>query len=198
MFAKIKSALYWAVDRHYKRILLKSPGIKIDPSTRINAWRKLNFLSGGSLQIGGNCVIDGSIISEHPEADIKIGDNCYIGNSYIISSLGIEIGNDVLISWGVWFYDHNSHALEWSKRALDVQNHYFGRPKNWEHVQRNKIRIGDKAWIGFNSIILKGVTIGEGAVVAAGSVVIHDVPKWNVVGGNPARVIRVISREDRI
>ena len=66
------------------------------------------------------------------------------------------------------------------------------RPKNWEHVQRSKIRIGDKAWIGFNSIILKGVTIGEGAVIAAGSIVIHDVPEWSVVGGNPAKVIRLI------
>ena len=48
----------------------------------------------------------------------------------------------------------------------------------------------DDAWIGFNSIILKGVTVGRGAVVGAGSVVTNDVPDHTVVAGNPARVIK--------
>lgn len=52
------------------------------------------------------------------------------------------------------------------------------------------VKIGDRCWIGCNSIILKGVTLGEGAVVAAGSVVTKDVPPRTLVGGNPARVLR--------
>lgn len=59
------------------------------------------------------------------------------------------------------------------------------------------VKISDKVWIGFNSIILKGVTIGEGAVVGAGSVVTKDVPAWTVVAGNPARIIREIPENER-
>ena len=59
------------------------------------------------------------------------------------------------------------------------------------------VRIGDKAWLGLRVIILKGVEIGEGAVVAAGSVVTKDVPSWTIAAGNPAKVIREIPIEER-
>ncbi|WP_292489709.1 DapH/DapD/GlmU-related protein [Mesorhizobium sp.] len=56
-----------------------------------------------------------------------------------------------------------------------------------------KVRISDNAWIGFNSIILKGVTIGEGAIVGAGSVVTKNVEPFTIVAGNPARVLQGVS-----
>ena len=61
----------------------------------------------------------------------------------------------------------------------------------------NQYKIGNKSWVGLNAIILRGVEIGEGAVVAAGSVVIKNVPAWTIVGGNPAHVIREIPMEER-
>ena len=57
--------------------------------------------------------------------------------------------------------------------------------------------ICDKSWIGFNSILLKGITIGEGAIIGAGSVVTKDVPPWTIVAGNPAQIIREISLNER-
>ncbi|HBN4333859.1 TPA: maltose O-acetyltransferase, partial [Escherichia coli] len=57
--------------------------------------------------------------------------------------------------------------------------------------------IGDNVWIGFQAAILKGVTIGEGAVVAARAVVTKDVPAWSVVAGNPAKVVKEIPRDMR-
>jgi len=66
-----------------------------------------------------------------------------------------------------------------------------------EQCKRRQSNIKDKAWIGFNSIILKGVTIGEGSIVGAGSVVTKDIPDWSIVGGNPAKVIREISENER-
>lgn len=69
----------------------------------------------------------------------------------------------------------------------------YGDPivnKDWDNVITKEITICKKAWIGMNVIILKGVTIGEGAVVAAGSVVTKDVPPYRVVGGNPAQIIK--------
>ncbi len=52
------------------------------------------------------------------------------------------------------------------------------------------IRIGDDVWIGANAVVLEGVVVHDGAVIAAGSVVTHDVPKYAVVGGNPAKIIK--------
>jgi galactoside O-acetyltransferase len=59
------------------------------------------------------------------------------------------------------------------------------------------VKIQDKVWIGFNAIVLKGVTIGEGAVVGAGAVVTRNVPAYTVVAGNPARPIRELTPSER-
>lgn len=69
--------------------------------------------------------------------------------------------------------------------------------KDWIHVKICPVKICNKVWIGFNSIILKGVTIGEGSIVGAGSVVTKDVPPWTIVAGNPARIIREIPENER-
>jgi len=62
--------------------------------------------------------------------------------------------------------------------------------KNWEVVNSRPIKIEDDVWIGMNVLVLKGVTIGRGAIVAAGSVVTKNVEPWTVVGGNPAKLIK--------
>lgn len=68
--------------------------------------------------------------------------------------------------------------------------------KDWSVVKTAPIHINEKVWIGMNAIILKGVTIGEGAIVGAGSVVTKDVPPWTVVAGNPARVVKKLKIEE--
>ena len=93
-----------------------------------------------------------------------------------------------MISWGVTVVDHNSHALNARDRQSDVTAWLDGK-KDWSKVMIGPVRILDNAWIGFNAIILKGVTIGRGAVVSAGAVVSQDVPDYAVVAGNPARVL---------
>ena len=92
--------------------------------------------------------------------------------------------------------DHDSHALVFSERKDDVQEWLRGK-KDWSHVKMMPVIIKDKVWLGAKVIVLKGVTIGEGAVVGAGSVVVNDVPPWTLVAGNPARVIRALPREER-
>jgi len=92
--------------------------------------------------------------------------------------------------------DHDSHALVFSERKDDVQEWLRGK-KDWSHVKMMPVIIKDKVWLGAKVIVLKGVTIGEGAVVGAGSVVVNDVPPWTLVAGNPARVIRALPSEER-
>jgi galactoside O-acetyltransferase len=82
-----------------------------------------------------------------------------------------------------------------TERALDVKDWASGL-KDWSNVVCRPVIIQDKAWIGFNVIILKGVTIGTGAIVGAGSVVTKDVPAYCIAGGNPARVIRELSQNE--
>lgn len=155
------------------------------------------------LTVGEHCVIDGRFVFEKQTGVIKIGDRVHIGNSTLISINEIEIGNDVTIAWDCLIYDHNSHSIFWDERKNDTEKEYYNAihnqnliaNKDWDNVKTDKIKICDKAWIGARCIILKGVTIGEGAVVGAGSVVTRDVEPWTVVGGNPAQMIKRIKEQ---
>lgn len=156
------------------------------------------------LEIGSDCMISGHYVFENENGKINIGNRTFIGNSTFISINKIDIGNDVLISWGCTFIDNDAHSLIANERKFDVADwkkgtfqQKTGLYKNWEKVNSAPIKINNQSWIGFNSIILKGVTIGEGAVVGAGSVVTRDVPAWVIAAGNPARIIREIPPEER-
>ncbi len=152
------------------------------------------------ITIGKNSVLSCHIVLERDVGKVTIGHDTYIGGSKIICAENIDIGNNVLVSWGCTIIDHDSHPVDWRLRADDVRNWREGllagglveasRLKNWDVVDKAPIRIFDKAWIGMNATILKGISIGEGSVVAAGSIVTRDVPPWTLVAGNPARVIK--------
>lgn len=94
---------------------------------------------------------------------------------------GITIEDEVLLGSGIHFYVHN-HRFD-NPNVLISEQGYF---------DSKEIIIKKGAWIGANVIILSGVTIGEGAVVAAGSIVTKDVLPKSVVGGNPAKLIKMI------
>ena len=167
--------------------------VYIGSGSRIN-YRGLHMRPKCLFKTGDGCMIEGHIHFERPGAQVIIGDNTFMGGSMIATSERVEIGNYVLIAWGCCIVDHNSHALDWRSRQDDTRAWIRGE-KEWTHVKTKPVKICDHAWIGFNSIILKGVTIGEGAIVAAGSVVTKDVPPFSVVAGNPAKVIRELGKQ---
>lgn len=167
---------------------------KLD-NVRIDVRRPKESLK--NLIIGDNCLISGNYFFELDGAVINIGNETFIGSSTFVCSSKISIGNQVLISWGCTIMDNNAHSLVFEERRNDVhdwkrslEEGEVGKYKDWSNVAKGEIIIKDKSWIGFNVIILKGVTIGEGAVVAAGSVVTKDVPDYAVVAGNPATVLK--------
>ena len=159
--------------------------------------RSILFQQPLFVQIGKDSLIGGNYISESSGGFISIGDHTFVGSSKFISAARISIGNDVLISWGCTFMDTDAHSVVWEERKNDVKDwkkgfdeNQKGKFKDWAHVKSRPIVVEDKSWIGFNCIILKGVTIGEGAIVAAGSVVTKDVAPFTVVAGNPAQFVK--------
>lgn len=116
--------------------------------------------------------------------NIEVGKNLFVNyNCTILDVAKVIIGDNVLIGPNVSIYTAG-HPIHADARKTGYE---FGAP----------ISIGDNVWIGGNSIILPGVTVGSNSVIAAGSVVTKDVPEWSVAAGNPAKVIRKITDEDK-
>jgi acetyltransferase-like isoleucine patch superfamily enzyme len=172
--------------------------VQIGQDTRLEqATLRAHDPAGCSLTIGSESSIEAVIAFEKPNAQIRIGSRTHVGGGTLLGAAHlIEIGDDVLVAFDVLITDHNSHSLCFAERGSDVRE-WIRERKDWTHVAMVPVRIGNKAWIGARAIILKGVTIGEGAVVGAGSVVTKDVPAWTIVAGNPARIIRALTAEER-
>lgn len=130
-------------------------------------------------------------VEKFGEGRIVIGPRTYIGDDCLLSAaVGIEIAEDVLIAHGVQIFDNDSHPLDPAARISDYAAvHVHGTRSE---IAAKSIRIGARAWIGFGAIVMKGVTIGENSVIAAGSVVTRDVPPNTVAAGNPVVVVKTI------
>ncbi len=204
--------LFWPVTLFYKALYLSHIFIRetvililkilyFEPMFRSRCVRagknlrmsKLPYIVGdGLIEIGMNANLSGRIsigfnnrMGEPPR--LVIGDNVFIGH---LSSFGIarriEIGKNCYISSSVRIFDNDGHPVKAAERKA-------GRPVSIEDVK--PVKLCDNVWIGTDSIILKGVTIGENAVVGAGSVVVKDVPANSVVAGNPAGIIKVLNTD---
>ncbi|MCP5104276.1 MAG: acyltransferase [bacterium] len=156
------------------------------------------------LDIGEGSHIYASFSLLTPNAKIKIGNNCQIGGATFLAAKLIEVGDDVLMAWDCTIMDNDSHPIDWEHRKNDVAQCYhdyivdrtnFIRNKDWSHVAVKPIRIGDRVWFGFNVIVLKGVNVGNNAVVGAGAVVVEKVPPYAVVFGNPAKIIKMLDKK---
>ena len=129
---------------------------------------------------------------------ISVGEWCYVGvGTRIWSGASIDIGDRVLISHSVNIFDNLTHPIRASERHAQARQIFTtGHPRDiW--LDDKPIKIGDDAWIGACAIVMRGVTVGRGGIVAAGAVVTKDVPAYSIVAGNPAVVVRELSPDDR-
>jgi maltose O-acetyltransferase len=141
---------------------------------RVKAWRRFGRWDVSAF---------GDFTVIHPEK-VSIGSNLAINHEvFILGRSGITIGNDVILSTRCMLIDA---SLIPSTFARTDTRAYSDKP----------IAIEDGAWIGAGAIVLGGVTIGTRSIVAAGSVVTHDVPPFTVVAGNPAKPIKQVDRPE--
>ncbi len=157
------------------------------------------------VRIGDDSHVGGQFVFERGVGEITIGSRSSIGGGCLLICTqpdGIKIGDRVMISWKCTLIDSDSHSLDPDVRASDAYNWKRGADvgqlgvfKDWSGVRCGPILIDDDAWIGFESVIMKNVRIGKGAVVASRSVVTRDVPPYNIVAGSPARFVGLVPRQ---
>ena len=190
MFATLKKAARSALRKHPANIRLKNQAVgrfdgKISGSGSLTlgeAWAgtltkpsQILCSTGSELVLDGDFIIyNGATVGIQPNATLRLGSGYISPGAWISCGASISIGKDVAIADQVIIRDWDGHKI------------VGGRP------DRLPIVIGDHVWIGMRAIILKGVTIGDGAIIGAGAVVTKDVPPGTLVAGNPATRIREV------
>lgn len=177
----------------FRHIVLDAKAV-IHPTATVQNIRKQRH----AIRVGANTHLKGELLTFAHGGEISIGEYCYVGEqSHIWSAARISIGDRVLISHNVNIFDSWTHPL----KPMERHRHYreiitLGHPSQVD-LEEAPVRIGNDVWIGCLAVVLKGVTIGEGAIVGAGSVVSKDVPPFTIVAGNPARIVRELGPDER-
>jgi virginiamycin A acetyltransferase len=164
---------------------------KIPLSTKI----QFSELSDGVL-VGERCVLHKVCL----QGNIKIGNNTTIngpGTEFHGVSSSIEIGNFCSIARHTAIQDHN-HNVDCITTYFIRHNIFQEETRKDDMVSKGEVKIGNDVWIGTQTVILSGVIIGDGAVIAANSVVTSDVPPYAIVGGTPAKVLKYRFSDDII
>ena len=187
---RLSAARHSVVLRLHRWRLARSCVMAVDADVT-ETTRVYNPSGRGAVTIGAQTLFMGEVIIVRPGAQVRIGKWCFVGPQARIWSLqSIEIGDRVFVSHGVHIFDNNSHSLSAGERHARFRElRMEGRYLTPEDVTTDPVKIEDDVWIGFNAAILKGVTVGRGAVIAAGCVVTKDVAPYTIVVGNPARVV---------
>ncbi len=194
--------LHWAepleiahvIDTFQQRTILE-PGCRFG----LSAWC-VNSGPREKIHIGAGTICRGILRCDYfgPRSpSLIIGEGVYIGDDCIISCAEqIEIGSLTLLAHGVQIFDNDTHPINATLREKDwrIITGQFPGPRGG--IETAPVRIGRRVWIGLNSIVMKGVTIGDNSIVAAGSVVVKDVPDNVIVAGNPAKMVKGIELEE--
>jgi acetyltransferase-like isoleucine patch superfamily enzyme len=147
----------------------QDPGVVLGDGVQVYTWSQFNVDSGGVVEVGEDSILVGAIF---------------------MCAERISIGRRVVVSYHVTIADSDFHPLNLKERRLDTLANVPGGDRGERPpLECAPVRIDDDVHIGIGSIILKGVHIGAGAVIGAGSVVTHDVPAGARMAGNPARIV---------
>jgi acetyltransferase-like isoleucine patch superfamily enzyme len=153
---------------------------------------------GDGLTIGhGASTYLGTMFDVGPQGRVSLGDYALVHGARIICEAEVTIEAFALVSWNVVLMDSYRAAFDPDVRREQARRVATEHPRRIEPaVAGRPVRIGRAAWIGFDSCVLPGVTVGEGAVVGARSVVTTDVEPFTIVAGNPARLVRRLTSQE--
>jgi acetyltransferase-like isoleucine patch superfamily enzyme len=168
-FSKLRSHLY-----------LKYHRVNYGNNTYIKKNFEIRKTDNADIVIGNNCIIQEYVffLLTKPKPKLIIGDNVSIGRSTVIAIKDeLKIGENTEISSNDFICDQN-HGIKKDKLITEQPS------------EISPVDIGKDCWIGTNSVILKGVKVGNGSVIAACSLVNKDIPEYQVWGGNPAKFIK--------
>lgn len=154
------------------------------------AARLVNLNRPDQVVVRESSVVRG-ILRVERSGKIEIGQGAYVGDGVIISSAQhIAVGSRTLLAHGVQLFDNDTHPLVPHERLRHYEMILGGETGQDIVIGKAPIHIGQNCWIGMNAMVLKGVTIGDNSVIAAGSLVLSDVPPGVLAVGCPARVVR--------
>jgi acetyltransferase-like isoleucine patch superfamily enzyme len=186
--------VYWSAASPLNRLILKLKGVDLGSRITIVGAPIVTLVKNSRIEIRDNVALISKSSSTslgvsrpiilrtlQPKAHISIGRDTGLSGTTICSAIGIMIGERCLIGADVLIADTDFHQLSPENRR------YAPIP---QATEADKIYIGDDVFVGAKSLILKGVSIGDGSVIGAGSVVTKDVDPNTIVAGNPARLIR--------
>lgn len=178
------------------KIILKINGVKygndvtvygiprIENRGNIELGNHIRLISAKCAYNSGN-LSGGVFLRTAGSGIIKTGDEVYLNGTTIISEEEVILGNRIMIGANTVILDTNSHNVP-----------YKDRLRRWDKIMRKPVKVEDDVWIGANCFILKGVTIGRGSVIGAGSVVNNDVKPFSIYAGNPAVFVKSIQEEN--
>ena len=171
-------------------LYLHIKGIKIGKKVKFNGLPVIRRYPQSKILIGNNCLFNSSknsvfvglpkrctFVTLEKDSEIIVGNNVGMSGSIMVAKTKIKICNNIMIGANCTIFDTDFHHLNSDKQF------------SYENVPSKPILIEDNVFIGANCTILKGVTIGENSIIAAGSVVFNNIPKNSLAAGNPSKLV---------
>lgn len=200
-YGKVVRLLYSLISR-FRFVVY---GAKVGKGLSVRGWIHLHISPKADVIIGNNVMLKSGFADNPTACSSRTGIVCYRGaklvigddtglfGTTIVCSESVTIGSNTLIAGGTHIYDTNFHSLDPAIRIVRNADRVHTKFELYQHS--SPVSIGNQCWIGSRCIILKGVTIGDQAVIGAGSVVTKDVPPRQVWAGNPAKLIKELKGE---